>query len=55
MKKAYNNLKIASIINFITAALLYFIFPKYSITLAVIGIILLYFTSFDINQFYIFI
>ena len=50
MKKAYNNLKIASIINFITAALLYFIFPKYSITLVVIGIILLYFTSFDINQ-----
>lgn len=50
MKKGFNNLKIASIINFVTAALFYSIFPKYSLILVIIGFITLYFTSFDINK-----
>ena len=50
MEKGFNNLKIASIINFILAALFYTIFPKYSFVLVAFGLITLYLISFDINQ-----
>lgn len=50
MEKGLNNLKISSIINFILAALVYSIFPKYSLILLSIGFITLYFTSFNLNQ-----
>lgn len=49
MEKGFNSLKIASVINFITAALFYSILPKYSLFLIAIGLVTLYFTSFDIN------
>lgn len=50
MEKGFNHLKIASIINFIFAALLYSIFSKYSFILVIIGLVTLYFTSFNLEQ-----